>query len=900
VELAFSESPGAASDNIRRTVTGRKLAHYEITSHLGSGGMGDVYQATDSKLGRSVAVKFLPESFVHDADRVARFEREARVLASLNHPNIAAIYGLEDANDKKFLVMELVPGETLAERISRGPIPLDESLAIAKQIVAALEAAHEKGIIHRDLKPANIKVTEDGKVKVLDFGLAKAYGEGTTSETLSNSPTMSLAATNAGAILGTAAYMSPEQARGKLVDKRADIWAFGVVFYEMLTGVKLFQSNTVADTFAAVLKEEPDFNRVPAETQRLLRWCLDKDPKRRLRDIGDARSLLEETRDSTSRPRSLRNLGMGAGVLLAAVGVAIFITAAAVWKLKPVPPSIAVKMARLSVSLEPGETIAGDFGPPMALSPDGSNIAYASKRLGESQQLYLRSIDANEAKAVPDSEEAANPFFSPDGKWVGFFSQGKLKKVRVAGGAVVSLCDAGGGLGGTWAEDGTIYFAPASLSGLRKVRENGGASEEFTTLYRDKGEVSHRWPQVLPGGKAILFTVWIGTGWDEASLQLLVLKTGERRTVVDGARTGRYVSGHLVYSRDGTDTLMSIPFDLDRLQVGSGPPVTLSESVMDLSEGGEFAISDSGILAYVEGNPHRYESRLVWVSRNGTVEPLPAPARAYQEPSISPDGSRVAICIAGPVYGIWIYEFGASTLTPLFASGDSQAPMWTLDGNRVVYRGTRKGFRNIYWRAVDGSGVEEQLTVGDNNQAPGTWWPPDGKQFIFQEVDPTTGFDLWVKHLDGDRQQQPILRTSNHEFNPHLSLSPNGRWLAYVSNESGRKEIWVQPFPILEGGKKWKVSTEGGNEPVWSRDGTELFYRDGDKMMSSKIAKGPDFSASLPSMVFKGRFHFSVTGNSAYDVSRDGRFLMVQTPESDRNDAQFHIVLNWFEELQRI
>jgi serine/threonine-protein kinase len=857
---------------------GTRMGPYEILSPIGAGGMGEVYRARDSRLHREVAIKISAERFSE------RFEQEAHAIASLNHPNICTLHDV----GPNYLVMELVDGLTLAERIEEGPVPRTEALAIARQIVDALDSAHERGIIHRDLKPANVKITPDGRVKVLDFGLAKtSVSPGSNTQ---DSPTWSTNLTESGVVMGTASYMAPEQARGMAVDKRADIWAFGVLLYELLTGERPFKGSSVSDIVSAVLKENPDFNRVPVEAQHLIKRCLEKDSKRRLRDIGDAWPLLEET--TSGSPRHMRGRLAPAWVL-AFVGAAIIATAGVIWNLRPTTSAGPAKVAHLSVTLQPGEVVAGASGAPIALSPDGSMIAYVSTRVGETQQLYLRAIGNPEAKAVAGSEGAFNPFFSFDGKSVGFFSQGKLKKVRLAGGAVETLCDSGSGLGGSWAEDGTIYFGPASRSGLWKVGENGGTPQEFTTLDPNKGEVSHRWPQILPGGKALIFTVWTGPAWDESQLQLLVPSTGERRVLAEGARTGRYVSGHLIYSRDGTDTLMAIPFDLDRLQVGAGPPVTLAESVMDTSEGGEFAVSDSGALAYVRGNPKRYESRLVWVDRSGTVDPVAAPVRGYQEPAISPDGRHVAISIYGPVYGVQIYDFLQRTLTPLIAAGSSQGPIWTPDGKRVVYRGTRKGFRNLFWRAVDGGDNEEQLTQGENNQTPGTW-SLDGRELIFSDADRTTGFDLWSMSL-GDRKQKVLLQTQSNEWNPHLS--PDGRWLAYASNESGRPEVWVQPFPALN--TKRRISTEGGLEPAWSRDGRELFYRNGNKMMSVQIAAGSAFSASPPRLLFEKPFQFSATANTGYDVGKDGRFLMVQPTASNEPDADFRVVLNWFEELRR-
>jgi serine/threonine-protein kinase len=500
-------------------------------------------------------------------------------------------------------------------------------------------------------------------------------------------------------------------------------------------------------------------------------------------------------------------------------------------------------------------------------------------------------MNSSEAEAVSGSDAAANPFFSADGKWVGFFASGKLKRVAVAGGVVETVCDASSSnLGGSWGADDTIYFAVSS--GISKVSAAGGKPEVVTTLDRSKGEVSHRWPQVLPGGKALLLTVWTGPGWDETQLQLLDLKSGNRHLVVPGARTGYYAaSGHLVYFRQGVDALMSVPFDLDRLQVGSGPPITLTERVRDTSEGGEYSLSNSGSLAYISSTPRMYESRLVWVNRDGTSEPLPSRSQAYMEPVLSPDGKQFAISVAGPAYTISIYDFDREALTLLRANGSSQAPQWTAQGRRIIYRGTRKGSRNLYERNADGSDDEKQLTTGEVTQTP-TSISSDGSRVTFD-----MGGDVWLLTLDSNLKSAPILKTSFREANAHQS--PDGRWLAYVSDESGINEIYVRPQGTTNG--KWKISADGGTEPVWSRDSRELFYRAGDKMMAATISTGPAFSASVPKVIFTGQYQFSGTGVSGYDVSLDGRrFLMVQQTEAAQPAKQIDIVLNWIEQLRGV
>jgi len=881
---------------------GTRLGQYEVIAPLGSGGMGEVYRARDTKLGRDVALKVLPDAFMLDRERIARFKREAQVLASLNHPNIAAIYGIEDSTNVHALVLELVEGETLADRIALGPLPHAEAVAIAGQIADALEAAHERGVIHRDLKPANIALKPDGTVKVLDFGLAKAMEGAPGASDPSLSPTITTPAmTQMGVILGTAAYMSPEQARGKLVDHRADIWAFGVVIFEMLTGQRLHPGETVSDTLASVLKTEPAWDALPRETpsslRRLLRACLEKDPRRRLQSIGDRRMLLDEL----PQPTGLRGSpGVTMTALAVAGGLAVaLLTLSIVHFREPAAMVSASPVARVAITLPPASVLERGWFPALGLSPDGTKLAYVAVQSSGATQLFLRMMDGTAAKPIVGTDGSHSPFFSPDGQWIGFFAQGKLKRVPAAGGAAQVLCDAPGGMGGSWATDDTIYFAPSNTTGIWRVPASGGTPQEVTKLDRSKGEVGHRWPQILPGGQGLLFTVWVGPGWDEKSLQLHVLGSGERRVLAQGASSGRYVaSGHLVYNRDGAQNLMVLPFDLARLQVTGGPAVTLAEQVWEGgAEGAQFTVSDAGTMAYAAAHPQRYERRLVWVDRQGKVEPLPATPRPYYDPRISPDGQQVAVSSEEGTERVWTYNFARATLTPLTAADvSSQSPAWTPDGSRVVFRGTREGLRNLFWKAANGSDQEERLTTSENLQTPVSV-SPDGKHVAFGAVDRVDGYDIWIMPLDGTRTPQVFLKTPALENGPHFS--PDGRWIAYFSDESGRSEIYVQPFPGPGG--KWTISTDGGSEPVWSRDGRELFYRSGDAMMAVSITSQPAFAASVPRRLFTTQFEPTGTGTSGYDVSLDGqRFLMIQSTEPEQPATQVSVVINWFEELKRL
>ncbi len=885
---------------------GQSIAHYRVTAKLGAGGMGEVYRASDMKLGRDVALKVLPAAFASDAERMARFEREAQVLASLNHPNIAAIYGLEESHGIRALVMELVEGPTLADRIAAGALPVQEALHLADEIAAALEAAHEKGIVHRDLKPANVKAAPEGVTKVLDFGLAKALaGDGAEGDT-SNSPTLTSPATRHGMILGTAAYMSPEQARGRKVDRRADIWSFGCVLYEMLTRKQGFGGDTVTDILAAVVRAEPDWNALPMETppqiRQLLRRCLEKDPKRRLRDIGEARVVFEELRAGPSStmampaaqdadaPRAWRKVLPWA---LASVLAAALIFS--VWSSWRKPEVNARPHSRVAVVLPPMDSLGTRTGLAVALSPDGSRMVYVGRRAG-TYALYLREMDQLEAKAIPGTEGAYNPFFSPDGQWIGFFTIEKLKKVSIQGGPVLALCEvheAQSGGGGAWAPDDTIYFAGSRTGGISRVSAAGGVAEVVTRPDPKKGEHSHRWPSVLPGGQAILFVSETGSSFEDARIAVLSLKSGEIKRLNQIGSGPHYAStGHLVYARSGS--LLAAPFDLATLDV-TGPPVPLVENVATNSGSGasHFSISDDGWLAYVPGSGGEDQRSLVWVDRKGVSSPMLDTQRPFEDLALSPDARQLALTVEGATWNIWTYDLIRGTLTRLTFVEDNRDPVWTPDGKRIVFGTFRKSQYGLFWKAADGSGAEERLTLSDNWQWP-TSITPDGKALCYSERDPNNGMDIWILPLEGERKPRLFLQTPYAEWGG--MFSPDGRWLAYWSNESGRDEVYVQAYPGPGG--KWQVSTEGGSRPVWSKNGRELFYPVGEKIMVADIEAGAVLKIGKPRVLFEGRFwdnagHF-------YAITPNGtKFVMLKENEQQSTATQINVVLNWFDELER-
>jgi serine/threonine-protein kinase len=872
---------------------GTKVGPYEILAAIGAGGMGEVYPARDTKLGRDVAIKVLPEAFVREADRMARFQREAKVLASLDHPNIASIYGLEDSDGTQALVMQLVEGPTLADRIKAGPIPVDEAVRIAKQIADALEYAHERGIIHRDLKPANVKVTNDDAVKVLDFGLAKALEGDPSSFDISTSPTISRMATMQGVLLGTAAYMSPEQAKAKPVDRRTDIWAFGCVLYETLAGKMAFSGETVTDTLAAVIRAEPDWSQLPAETPTrvrvLLQRCLQKDVRQRLQAMGDARISLEEV--LSGAPEGTRSPGVGPPAkqwrlwLASGIAAVVIVAAAAslvTWNLKPLPPK---PVMRFTITLPPGQHLAGLDRPALALSPDGSLLAYvAAAQGGATQQIYVRAMDSGETRPIPGTEDAVSPFFSPDGEWLGFFSDERLRKISVRGGAPQALSEVRFPVGASWGTQGTIVFASRG-SVLHQISDAGGAPQPLSRF--EKGEVSHVWPDFLPGGKAVLFTAILGSGTD-----VQTLGKGERRDLIHGGTSPRYArSGHLVYAQGAT--LMAMPFDPERLEAkGAAVPVVQGVQSSVLGGAAQYSLSATGSLVYVSGSSQALQSKLVWVSRNGTEQPLPAPPRSYAYLQLSPDGRRVAIVSESQ---IWLYDFARDTLSRFTFEGSNNLPVWTPDGKRIAFMSNRGGPYNIFWQMADGSGGLERLTTDEHNNVPRSF-SPDGQLLAFH-VDSSTGSDIWVLRLR-DRKVQPFLQTPASESAPQFS--PDGRWLAYVSDESGRYEVYVQPYPGPGG--KYLISTEGGREPLWNNNGRELFYRSGDKVMAVDVMTQPNFSAGKPKELFEGRYLQLGGTVPQFAFSPDGqRFLMLKPVEQEAAvPTQINVVLNWTEELKRL
>jgi Tol biopolymer transport system component len=887
---------------------GTRLGPYEILSPLGAGGMGEVYRAKDTKLKREVALKVLPEAFARDPERMVRFQREAEMLAALNHPNIAAIYGIEEGA----LIMELVEGETLS-----GPLPIDTALRYAKQIAEALEYAHERGVIHRDLKPANVKVTPEGAVKLLDFGLAKAIeNPAAPNEDASNSPTFTLGVTRVGVILGTAAYMSPEQAGGKAADRRADIWSFGAVLYEMLSGKRAFAGESISDTLANVLKVEPDLRALPASTpasiRRLVRLCLTKDRKQRLQAIGDARIAIEEVlagvpQEDASPPGA----GSRPSVLpwAAAAGVLAILAAIGWWTAWRSTRPVDNPLLRLSVDLGP-EAIAGGHIT-AAISPDGTRLAFPAHGPDGKTQLATRLLDQPQATLLSGTEGADDPFFSPDGQWIGFFAEAKMKKVSVRGGAVVVLCDAPSGRGGAWGEDDNIIATLNGSAGIGLSRvPAAGGTPQAVTKPGEKGDATHRWPQILPGGQAVLFmankTI---SNYDDSSIEVLSLKTGEVKVVRRGGYFGRYLpGGYLVYIHQGT--LFGVRFDLDRLKVWGTPTPLLDDVAADSNTaGGQFDFSRNGRFVYLSGKSSTGTWAMAWLDSAGKIQPLLAAPGVYYEPRLSPDGKRLAFSSGTDIE---IYDWGRETRTRLtFATqAVNNCPVWTPDGKHIVFVSEGTGKFSLQWIRADGAGEAQPLLESKNRLGPYSF-SPDGKRVAFSEEDAETGADLWTLPLDTGDAEHPkpgkpelFLRTRSLKRDP--VFSPDGRWIAYRSTESGRSEIFVRPFPAggPSGSGKWLISTGGGQFPIWSRDGRALFYETLDNriMAAAYTAKGDSFAAEKP-RPWSNTQLLDIVGHWNLDVAPDGkRFVVGQQADSTgqpKRSVHVTFLLNFFDEVRR-
>jgi serine/threonine-protein kinase len=878
-------------------VPGDRLGPYEIADRLGVGGMGEVWRARDLRLGREVALKLIGEAFAADPDRMVRFDREAKLLASLQHPNIGVLYGREDSGDRRALVLELVPGLTLAERLAGGAIPLAEALSIARQVAEALEHAHAHGIVHRDLKPANIKLAPDGVVKVLDFGLGKPLpAEAAPGEDVLSSPTLSRTGIGSGVILGTAPYMSPEQARGQPADRRADIWAFGVILFEMLTGTRLFRGDTTSDVLAAVLRGALDWGRLPAATPpaavRLLGRCLERAPRERLHDFADVRIELTLAQRELEQPAraDARRVSPSAVAAWAIAGLSV---AAAGLAVATRPEARPLRVAKLSLRLQPRPlSMAG-----LALAPDGGQLAYFANG-----HLQVRALDREAVLPLPEAR-GVRPFFSPDGAWIGFVGADELlRKVPSEGGSVVSLTSPPHRVGHcTWAEDDAILCTQpraARPGELLRIPAGGGPTVALPTTAAGARE-RVAWPSLLPGGEAILLTVPNPEGGqtDDASVVLQRLTSGERRVLARGGTQPVYApTGHVVFARGGS--LMAMAFDLASLTAHGAPVPVLEHVSRDTVQGGRFALSADGTLVYVRGMGD--ERRLLWVDRNGRAEHVAAAPHTFLDPRVSPDGFRIAAQAADGDNDIWTYDVVRGSLTRLtFDAGEDETPVWSRDGMWLAWATQRSGSpRQLLRRRSDGSGAEQVLWSTDRH-AHLHDWSPDGSTLLVTQDSDGSARDVWLVAVSGG-DARPLLSGPFEECNPRLS--PDGRWLAYSSDESGRFEVYVLRLPGLE--QRAQVSVGGGDSPVWRSDGREVVYRSADgQVMSVRFSTGPGGEPVVgrPTALFEDAYGAAIgrASHVDYDIHPDGaRFVMIG-PQAGAS-ADMGVVVGWFEELRRL
>jgi serine/threonine-protein kinase len=905
-------------------MVGQTVGHYRITAKLGSGGMGDVYRATDNTLHRDVAIKVISPEFANDPERMARFEREAQVLASLTHGSIAAVYGLEHAGTHRALVMELVEGEDLSTRLRRGPLPLDDALRTGARIAEALEAAHEHGVIHRDLKPANVKVLENGSVKLLDFGLAKALEDtGPAHLKGGEAATLSVAATRAGIILGTAAYMSPEQATGMVADKRSDVWSFGVLMFELLTGTRLFEGQTTSHVLADVIRAEIDFTRlpdIPQDVRTLIERCLERDPRRRLRDIREARLVLERAVERGTGPHSVMRtapmaasqpphrrralLVWGAAGLVVAGSLAL---AGVAWVRggARVTPPMRVE-ARLA-----SEALFAPIGPSFDVAPDGSSLVMT---VGTDKfHLELRRLNELDSTTlvVPregsgTEEQPYNPFFSPDGAWIGYALPGELRKVPIGGGTPLTICKVQRSRGAWWGPDGVIVFASSPASGLFRVNAAGGEPQPLTTLNAEKKEATHRWPQVLPDGKAVIFTSHTNPsgGFDTAVIEVVKLATGERTVLLTGGSFARYVpSGHIVYLHN--NSLFAVRFDLDRLAVvGQAAPVVQNLAANTAEGAAQFAFASTGLMAYVRGTPPAPVYPIVWVDRTGRTSSLVDEPGTYANPRLSPDGKQLSLTVLkNRNWDIWVHDLERHVSTrATFDEAAESEQVWSPDGRELAFL-SEGGERPaaIFRKPADGSGMGAPVSKEGVTLFPQAW-SPDGRLLAVTSVTS----DIGVLPLSGkDAEAEWILTSPFQETDP--AFSPDGRWLAYTSRESGRPEVYARQFPSGTG--RWQISNGGGTYARWSGSGRELFYRTGTGLMAVDVdTTGGSLRTGTPRLLFKGDFLGGLNGIEVgaysfadFDVSRDGtRFIMfpkpVASPESRMGLVT--LVTNWFDDLK--
>ncbi len=879
---------------------GETISHYKILEKIGEGGMGIVYKAEDMKLKRIVALKFLPSNALGTEEEKARFIREAQAAASLNHPNIATIYEIDEVEGEIFIAMEYIDGQTLKEKINSGPLKIKEAVKIACQVADGLNAAHEKGITHRDIKSANVMLTEKGQAKIMDFGLAKmAARTGLTKE---------------GTTLGTIAYMSPEQSRGEHVDHRSDIWSLGVVLYEMVSGQLPFKGEYETAMVYSILSVDPEpltalRTGVPIALDGIAAKAMAKEPDARYQHVDelpvdlkaidlksiDTSKILTTTITEKTVPQPSRwRRAVPWKIVVPMLVVSTIITAVAVWFITKQGPPAPKHVKEFAINFPVNIRLVNQG---LAISPDGTQLVYVAND-GDSRKLYLRNMDQLDAVPLSGTDGAANPFFSPDGRWVGFHAGGRLKKVLLTGGNPVIICEVGTDWGGAaWGNEDNIILGSEG-SGLMIVSASGGTPQPLTT---PDGATTHRWPEILPGGKGVLFTIWPSrlhstSFFKNARIAVFSFETKDWQSLLKGGSSAHYAStGHIVYARIGG--LMAVPFDISNLIVTDSPVPIIDNVVISILGFANFNISGEGSLVYIRGSASTADRTLVWVDRSGNATPLTKEQNRYSTPRISPDGRQVALAITDDeeLISIWVYNIESSTLSQLtFHNNSTREPVWDPEGKRVAYRYSKDGTYNICWKPADGSG-EEMLLLKRDQFTSAASWSPDGESFAFYEINPMTSRDICILSIKDD-STSVFVATDANQTSP--VFSPDGEWIVYTSNETGRYEVFVQPYPVT--GAKYRISNDGGIGPVWAPDGRELFYLNGDKMMVVAIETRPVFKQGTPQLLFEGRY-LSSTYRAGYDIHPDGeRFLMIKTEGESTTVNRINVVLNWFEELKSL
>jgi len=889
----------------------KTILHYKIIEKLGEGGMGIVYKAEDTKLHRPVAIKVLPPHLLVSTDDRSRFNREARAAAALHHTNISTVFEINDHDGAPFIVMEYIEGQTLNHHIEKSPLKLQDAISIAIQVAEGLKAAHAKDIVHRDIKSSNIILGRENLAKILDFGLAKT--------------SMSTKLTQMGSTIGTVAYMSPEQVSGKEVDSRTDLWSLGVVLYEMISGRLPFSAEYDQAIFYSILNEphEPITglrSGVPMELERIVNKAMAKNPDERYQQVNEMlvdlknlkknlSSLMKQTstvnrvlyEDKQKRWKALIPW------IITIIAVSVTITSLFLWRTTSITEQSPI---RFVYNLPPDQTLEIEdvefYGSALTISPDGSQFVYTATDSGGNTKLYRRPIGQFVSTPISGTEGANNPFFSPDGQWVGFFSGGWLKKVPTLGGMPINICEAKAGFGASWGTDETIIFSPTFTSGLLTVSAAGGSPKAITILNSQEGELSHRWPEILPDGKSVLFTIDTGMGGDAKHIAVYSMASGEQRILIKKGTDARFaLNGYIIFIRGGS--LLAAPFDIKRLEIIGSPVKILDGVKYSGAGGGQYSFSRNGTLVWIPASdlipitpefsstvsfPKVAESSLLWVDRQGNTQPVLASPRGYWAPSFSPSGKHLAITIE---LDIFILELYRGALTRFTFEGRNHIPVWTPDGKRLTFSSAREEHPNIFWKMADGSGDAERLLTSKQHQDPGSW-SPDGKILAYAELHPETNWDIWLLQLENQNQPEPFLQTNFNEYHP--MISPDGQWLAYTSDESGQPEVYVRPF--LAGGGKWLISTEGGHEPLWARNGSELFYRNTGKLMAVTIETGSTFIAGRPRLLFQREdepSEMNPFGSPNYDVSPDGRFLIIK-PNPSSPSTQINFTLNWFEDLK--